>query len=245
MTDDATDTTSTTYRDTIDWDDYWTDPSETDREAASPSAQLLLEPFRELLEERGVPDSYADVGCGTGTTVFDVAERHPGTTVVGYDAAEPLLESNRERAAEDGRGNVGFERATLPAFDPGQRFEVVSAFYTLVYVADVERALRDLYAAVEPGGYLTFTYHNRLGRAHFRAVADDPHEHLDEDSPFDSDRYAERFQLLVDGENLLSYDRIEATLGTRPRSVWSVVGEDHRYPAWRHNPFVFVPKPTR
>jgi len=178
MSDDSHDTTK--YRDTIDWDDYWTDPSDADRAAASPSAHLLLDPFRDLLDAWGVPDSYADVGCGTGTTVFDVA--------------------------------------------------------------DVERALRNLYAAVEPGGSLVFTYHNRMGRAHYRTVAEDPHEHLGEDSPFDPESYGERFQLLVDGENLLSHDRIEATLGTRPRSVWSVVGDEHRYAAWRHNLFVFVPK---
>jgi trans-aconitate methyltransferase len=174
--------------------------------------------------------------------VFDVAERHPETDVVGYDAADPLLEPNRERAAEAGHENVAFERARLPVFDPNRQFEVVSAFYTLVYVAGVERALWNLYAAVEPGGSLVFTYHNRMGRAHYRTVAEDPHEHLGEDSPFDPERYGERFQLLIDGENLLSHDRIEATLGTRPRSVWSVVGDEHRYAAWRHNPFVFVPK---
>ncbi|MWG35995.1 class I SAM-dependent methyltransferase [Halomarina oriensis] len=233
---------TTQYRDTIDWDDYWTDPSEADRAAASPSAHLLLEPFRELLDEWGAPDTYADVGCGTGTTVFDVAERHPATEVVGYDVADPLLESNREHAHEEGDGNVAFEHAELPRFDPDRQFEVVSAFYTLVYVADVERALRTLYAAVEPGGHLVFTYHNRMGRAHYRGVAEDPHEHLGEDSPFDPETFAERFQLLIEGENVLSHDRIEEVLGTRPRSVWSVVGADHRYRAWRHNPFVFVPK---
>ncbi|MFC5969972.1 class I SAM-dependent methyltransferase [Halomarina salina] len=241
MTDDTDATTA--YSDTIDWDQYWTDPDEADREAASPSAQLLVDPFSEFLAERGGPDSYADVGCGAGATVFDVAARYPESTVVGYDAATPVLESNRERADCEGHESLTFERAVLPEFDPDRQFAVVSAFYTLVYVADVERALGNLYDAVEPGGVLVFTYHNRLARARFRSVAEAPEEHLGGDSPFDPDRYAERFRLLVEGENLLSYDRIEATLGRRPQSVWSVVGDEHRYPAWRHNPLVYVPKP--
>ena len=238
------DHTTTTDRDGIDWDQYWTDADEDDRAAASPSAQLLLDPFADLLAERGVPDSYADVGCGAGATVFDVAERHPETAVVGYDAARPVLEANRRRAGSEGHGNVCFEQAVLPEFDPVRQFEVVSAFYTLVYVADVERALRVLYDAVAPGGLLVFTYHNRLAQAHFRTVAEAPEEHLGEDSPFDPDRYADRFRLLVEGENLLSYERIEEALGRRPRSVWSVVGDEDRYRAWRHNPLVYVPKPA-
>ena len=64
-----------------------------------------------------------------------------------------------------------------------------------------------------------------------------------ESSPFDPKRYAERFRLLIEGESLLSYDRVHDVLGTWPRSVWSVVGGDRRYPAWRHNPLVYVPKP--
>ena len=240
----TSDSHPTTYPDSIDWDQYWTDPDEDDRAAASPSARLLLDPFADLLAERGVPDSYADVGCGAGATAFDVAGRYPDTAVVGYDAATPVLESNRERAAGECYRNVAFERAVLPEFDPDRQFGVVSAFYTLVYVADVERALRNLYDAIAPGGAFVFTYHNRLARARFRSVAEAPEEHLGEDSPFDPDTYADRFRLLVEGENLLSYDRIHDVLGRRPRSVWSVVGDEHRYRAWRHNPLVYVPKPA-
>ena len=86
------------------------------------------------------------------------------------------------------------------------------------------------------------TYHNRLARAQFGSVAEAPEERLDQSSPFEPRRYTERFELLIEGENLLSYDRIHDVLGTRPRSVWSVVSEDLRYPAWRHNPLVYVPK---
>jgi len=166
---------------TIDWEQYWADADERDRADASPSKTLLLKPLLAFLEDRSGVESLADVGCGTGTVSFAVAERHPDVSVGGYDA-------------------------------------------------------------VAPGGDLLLTYHNALAQAHFRQIAADPHEHLDDDSPWDPEQFADRFEAVLDGESLLSHERIHDVLGTWPRSVWSVVGEDDRYPAWRHNPFVCVPK---
>lgn len=232
----------TTFDDTIDWNKYWNDADEGDRDNAGPSAELVLEPLCEFLGEMGAPDSYADVGCGPGDAVFDVATRHPDASVTGYDVAEPVLAANRERASEQGIANLSFEQAVLPAFDPDRQFDVVSSFYTLCYVHDVDRALRNLYDAVVPAGYLLLTYHNRYSRSVFRGIAESPDDHLDESSPWKPERFTERFQLLLDGENLLSYDRIHEALGTWPQSVWSVAEDAERYPAWRHNPLVYVPK---
>jgi len=117
----------------------------------------------------------------------------------------------------------------------------VTAFFTLCYVADVERALRNLYDAVAPGGCLVLTYHNRLAQSLFETFAAAPEAHLPEDGAWDPETFADRFELVVEGENLLSYDRIHDVLGTWPRSVWSAVDAE-RYRAWRQNPLVYVPK---
>lgn len=230
------------YQRTIDWDQYWTDATDADREKAGPSGQLVLDPFREFLAEVGPPTDCADVGCGPGALAFDVAERYPDASVVGYDAAAPVVEANRERAGADGHSNLRFERAALPAFDPDRQFDVVSCFYTLCYVAEVEDALRALYDAVAPGGYLALGYHNRIGQSHYANIATDPHEHLGESSPWDPDRFADRFELLLAGENLLSHERIHDALGTWPQSLYSFCDDAERHPAWRHNPYVAVPK---
>jgi len=232
-----------TYDRTIDWDRYW---SEADDAAADDANGSVVQPevrdaFFELLAERGNPETYADVGCGGGALVTEVAERHPDATVVGYDAAEPVVARNRERIGE-ARGDVSFERAALPAFAPDREFEVVSCFFTLCYVAEAEQALRSLYEAVAPGGILVFTYHNRFARSVFRNIAASPEEYLDESSAWDPERFPERFRLVLEGENLLSYERIDDALGTWPRSVWSVAEETDRYRAWRQNPLVYVPK---
>lgn len=226
---------------TIDWDEYWETADETDSSDASPSATYTVKPLLEFFEKRGFPDSYADVGCGPGATVFEVAERYPNTSVYGYDAVAAVLEGNRERAREEGRANVAFEQATLPDFDPTQSFEVVTSFLTLCYVAEVEAALRALYDAVDEGGHLLLTYHNSLAQSMFQEMAEAPQEYLDEDGPWKPERFGERFELVLNGESLLSHREIHDILDTWPQSVWSVV-ESERYPAWRMNPLVFVPK---
>jgi SAM-dependent methyltransferase len=250
--------TETTHPETIDWDRYWREADDEDRESATPSAHHAADVVARFLDATGSIESFADVGCGTGHVAFAVADRNPGTTVVGYDAGESVLAENRERARErgatgrasgdqprareEGVENLEFERAVLPEFDPRGEFDVVFSYFTLCYVADVEAALRNLYDAVAPGGYLVFNYQNRLAQARWQRMADDPETHLGEESSFDPDRFEQRFRLLLDGENLLSYDRIHDVLGTWPQSVWSVVEKPDIRWAWRHHPLVYVPK---
>lgn len=235
--------TKQTYTDTIDWDEYWNEADEDRREDTSPSADLVLEPFVEFLTAKlsDGPNTYADVGCGPGDLVFEVAERCPDATVVGYDSAEAVLSENRDRAREAGL-DVDFKRAVLPAFDPDHRFDVVSCLFTLCYVGDVERALMNLYDAVEPGGYLIVHYHNQFAQAHYSSIAESPYEYLDEDSVWSPETFADRFELVIQGESLLSYERIHEVLGTWPQSVFSVVADADQYRAHRYEPLVYIPK---
>jgi trans-aconitate methyltransferase len=231
------------FDDTIDWAAYWEGADEDVRADTSPSADLALDPILEFLDRRvpGGPDAYADVGCGPGDLVFAVADRYPDATAVGYDAAEAVLAENRERARQRGLPNARFEHAVLPDFDPDEEFDVVACLFTLCYVADVEAALRTLYDAVAPGGYLVVHYHNRLAQAHYSRIADAPHEYLDDESAWNPETFAERFRLVVEGESLLSYERIHEVLGTWPRSVFSVAEGADAYGAHRYEPLVFVP----
>lgn len=233
---------SESYSDTINWDEYWESADESDVTDASPSAEYVVDPLREFFDERGVPESYADVGCGAGAAVFDVAEQFPGTSVVGYDAVDAVLKENRQRARDAKCDNVAFEHTVLPAFDPDRQFDVVSSFFTLCYVADVERALTNLYDAVAPGGYLLITYHNASAQSMFQEMAESPHEYLDEDGPWKPDRFADRFELVLEGESLLSYRTIHDVLDAWPQSIWSVAENAEPYQARRMNPLVFVPK---
>lgn len=234
--------TDQTFDTSINWTEYWDGADDETRTKTAPAAQLTLDPLESFVETVAQPGAVADVGCGPGTVPFRMAERFPEADVVGYDAAEPVLQENRERAEGEGHHNLAFEQTVLPEFDPGRSFDLVTCFYTLTYVEEIEAALAALYDAVGPGGHLVLTYHNRFAHRHFQRIAEDPHEHLGPESPWDPDNFADRFELLVEGENLLSHERIHDTLGTWPQSIWSVAGEDERYAAWRHNPMVYVPK---
>ena len=238
----ATADSTPAYDSTIDWNRYWSEADDEGRDDANASAEFVADAFFEFLEETSDPDAYADVGCGGGVLALDVAERYPEATVVGYDAADPVLAANRERAREEGRENVSFERAVLPDFDPDRQFDVVSCFFTLCYIADVERALRNLYDAVAPGGHLVLTYHNRYAQSLFGRIAESPEDYLDESSAWDPERFPERFELVIEGESVLSYERVHDALGTWPQSVWSTVEDAEKYGAWRQNPLVYVPK---
>lgn len=233
--------TDTTFEDTIDWNSYWKEADDVDRERATPSSHHVRALLADFFEAKGVPDSFADVGCGPGVVTFDVARRHPEVAVVGYDAAESVLAENRERAAEEGLGNVRFERAVLPEFDPGRRFEAVLCYGTLSYVADSEPALRALYGAVAPGGHLVLGYTNRLYRAHVRRRLADLRETPPGERDVDPERFARRWSLVLAGESTLSYDRIGDALGTHPRSFWELTERPDERWAWRHVPLVWVP----
>ncbi|WP_205596927.1 MULTISPECIES: trans-aconitate 2-methyltransferase [Halostella] len=67
-----------------------------------------------------------------------------------------------------------FERAVLPEFDPGRAFDCVLCYGTLCYVSESERALRNLYDAVAPGGYLVLGYMNRLAARTTGASSEKP-----------------------------------------------------------------------
>ncbi|PSQ21220.1 class I SAM-dependent methyltransferase [Halobacteriales archaeon QS_8_65_32] len=233
--------TETDLDGTIDWDAYWTVTDDVSTDTANPSAQHADDVLAALVAETGA-ESVADVGCGGGAAAFAVAERHPNTAVVGYDAAESVLDANRERAREEGVGNVRFERAILPDFEPGTAFDLVFSYFTLPYVRDVERALRNLHDAVAPGGALVCNYLNENAREYCLEAAENPHAHEDHAFVFDPDSYTERFAALLDGDSVLGDDRISDALGVEPQSAWSVVDRPDTRWAWHHAPLVYVPK---
>ncbi|MFD1645021.1 class I SAM-dependent methyltransferase [Haloarchaeobius litoreus] len=230
-----------THQQTIDWDEFWRTADTDDHESATPSAHHVREALADLITETGGIDSVADVGCGPGVVTFDLAERYPDADVVGYDAAEAILDENRERATGEGLENVSFERTVLPEFDPGRQFDLVLCYGTLAYVTESEQALQNMYDAVAPGGHLVLGYVNEFGAAQFRAQ----HAELEEsdDPRRDPGEYGERFGLVMAEESTLSFDAIRNAVGTWPRSIWAVAEKPEKRWAWGHVPLVYVPKP--
>ncbi|MFW6376166.1 MAG: class I SAM-dependent methyltransferase [Thermoplasmatota archaeon] len=149
------------YHETIDWGEYWKAAKGDKVTDKTPKAKYTVEPLLEFFEKKGVPDTYADVGCGLGSAVFSVAEEYPDTETVGYDCIDRILGINLDKAVEEGYDNISFKKADLPDFYPDRQFEVITSFFTLCYISDIKKMLQNLYDAVKPGGYLIITYHNK------------------------------------------------------------------------------------
>ena len=228
----------------FDWEAYWATAGDDEYEESTPSENHVADVMCAFVAGTDADGPIADVGCGPGAATFALAERFPDREVVGYDTAETVLAENRERAGDRELSNLSFERATLPEFDPGREFAVVACQFTIQYVHDVERALQNLYAVVAPGGALVFNYMNRAARDFLRVAADDPHAHTDRAFVFDPDSYTDRFAPLLDGDSVLSPERIDDALGVWPRDVYTVVDRPDIRWAWHHIPHVYVPKPA-
>ena len=242
-TTDASDGSDASHPETIDWNAFWDHADDEDRDGATPSTHHVRDLLAQFFDEKGVPASFASVGCGPGVVAFDVARTHPDATVYGYDAARSIVDENRNRAARDDVENAHFEQAALPDFDPDRQFETVLCYGTLSYVADSATALRALYDAVEPGGHLVLGYPNAGFARHQRRVLDDPAGHGKDPETFDAEEFVRRWRLVLDERSTLSYDAVHAATGTWPRSFWEFTDKPDERWAWRHYPLVWLPKP--
>lgn len=239
---DASDRSDASHAETIDWNAFWRDADDADRQFATPSTHHVRDLLAQFFDAKGVPESFASVGCGPGVVAFDVATRHPETTVHGYDAATSIVAENRERASDEGVANAHFEQAALPDLDLDRQFETVLCYGTMSYVEDSAAALRALYDAVEPGGHLVLGYVNDGYRRHLQRVLDDPVAHGKDPDSFDAAEFQRRWRLVLDGESTLTYDAIHDAVGTWPRSFWEVADYPEERWAWEDVPIVWLPK---
>jgi ubiquinone/menaquinone biosynthesis C-methylase UbiE len=100
-----------------------------------------------------------DAGCGPGRLTIPLAKAvGPGGEVVALDGQREMLEKLEKRAADEGITNVGFLQAGLGenALRDGGFDRAVLAM-VLGEVHDRGGALRELYAALRPGGVLSVT----------------------------------------------------------------------------------------
>ena len=96
------------------------------------------------------------VGAGTGTASLALAQRFPGAEVVAVDRSSVMLYRLREAATA--RGLADRLRAVQCDLDGGWPavvgVDLAWASSSLHEVADPDRVLRDLHAALSPGGLL-------------------------------------------------------------------------------------------
>ena len=116
----------------------------------------------------------ADVGCGNGLYLAELARRGHGRRLIGADLSPGMLRAARQRTRQAGRPGpalVAADAAALPLRDACA--DLTLAMHMLYHVPEPEAAVRELRRVTRPGGRvvvgLNGTDHHRELRALIRA----------------------------------------------------------------------------
>ncbi len=116
------------------------------------------------VREAGMPLQLMDVAGGAGRYLLDVLDE-PDLKILCRDWSESALARGRESAQQMGlsdrithlRGDA-FDEQSLSSVEPKPSIAVVSGLYELFPENDkLQRSLRGLFSAVNPGGWLIYT----------------------------------------------------------------------------------------
>jgi SAM-dependent methyltransferase len=94
----------------------------------------------------------ADVGCGTGQALIELARAFPAITAVGYDVSATAVAAARDAATAAGvTGRVRFEVADASGGLP-ETYDVITTFDVVHDAVDPVGLLRSIREALNPGG---------------------------------------------------------------------------------------------
>ena len=120
----------------------------------APANGLRIRLRRVLPATDGEYESILDAGCGGGVFSFELAKRHPQATVIGVDMEADLVDRANTMAQRAGLTNCRFEQRDVTRLPYDRAFDLVVSVDNLEHVEDDVTAMRDLYAALRPGGTL-------------------------------------------------------------------------------------------
>ena len=94
----------------------------------------------------------ADVGCGAGVALLELAKAFPASTFHGYEISAHALERARDNLAEAGVANARFHDVRREPLPASASFDFVTAFDCLHDMAHPERALAAVRKALRDDG---------------------------------------------------------------------------------------------
>ncbi|HKY60664.1 MAG TPA: class I SAM-dependent methyltransferase, partial [Gemmatimonadota bacterium] len=94
----------------------------------------------------------ADVGCGSGRALLEMARAYPNSQFHGYDSSDLAIRFAREGLATSGLGNVTFHHATAATLEPDASFDFILTWDCLHDMTDPTGAFRAIRKAIKPDG---------------------------------------------------------------------------------------------
>jgi SAM-dependent methyltransferase len=123
---------------------------------------LIIDFIRHVATESGL--TILDVGCGNGYTLSQIVDRFPSARCIGIEANDKLRDLALQRRLTIKAGDVRESIATL--VPPADVVICQRLLINLLDVDDQRKALANIIAAANPGGYLLFVeaFASSLGR---------------------------------------------------------------------------------
>ena len=94
----------------------------------------------------------ADIGCGTGVALLEMAKAYPKSQFVGYDISRHALDRANENLREAGVGNARFANAAEEPIPSDGRYGFITTFDCLHDMADPEGIIRQIRGALRDDG---------------------------------------------------------------------------------------------
>lgn len=114
-----------------------------------PKALPALDDTLERLERGAL---VADVGCGAGVALLEMARAFPRSTFHGYDSANPPIERARQNAAAAGLSNVTFHLTAAEKLPGDGSFDLITTFDCLHDMTHPQEAAAAIRAALRDDG---------------------------------------------------------------------------------------------